>query len=195
MRARCARRTVATIAIAGLVLACAPAARAAHPPDPFADQYVVRADRDVGTTAGQLHAVGGPAVAIGRAGAELGAQGTLELMTLAYLGLRSTLGWTALRPAGEPMVLAGTIGPSLHVLPYRAFDASLFFEGGFAGVDLTGTATAMPIVSPGLALDAWLVSWAFLRAEGRLDWGIYGANDAARGYLRFVASAGLGLAI
>jgi hypothetical protein len=186
---------MATTAVAGLVLANASAARAAHPPDPFADQYVVPADRDVGTAAGQLRAIGSPAVAIGRAGAELGAQGTLEVMTLAYLGLRSTLAWTALRPSGEPMVLAGTIGPSLHLLPYRTLDASLFFEGGFAGVDLTGTPTAMPIVAPGLALDAWIASWAFLRAEGRLDWGIYGANDAARGYLRFVASAGLGLAI
>jgi hypothetical protein len=177
------------------VLSVPSVARAAHPPDPFADQYVVPEERDVGTAAGQLRAVGSPLVAVGRAGPELGFQGTLEVMTLAYLGLRSTLAWTALRPSGEPMVLAGTIGPSLHLFPYRPVDLSFFFEGGFAGVDLTGQATAMPIVSPGLTLDVWLTSWAFLRAEGRLDWGIYGASDAARGYLRFIASGGLGLAI
>jgi hypothetical protein len=155
----------------------------------------VSPERDVGTTAGQLRAVGGGLVAVGHDGPEVGLQGTLELMTLAYLGVRSSLEWTALRPSGEPMLLAGKIGPSLHLFPYRPVDLSFFFEAGFAGVDLTGQATAMPIVSPGGTLEVWLAPWVFLRGEAHLDWGIYGANDAARGYLRLVGFGGLGLAI
>jgi hypothetical protein len=167
----------------------------AHPPDPFASQYVVPDERDVGTASGQFRAVAGGLVALGRAGAEVGAQGTLELMASAYLGVRASLEWTALRPTGEPMLLAGKLGPSLHLLPYRPVDLSFFFEAGVAGVDLTGRATAMPIVTPGAALEVWLTGWAFLRAEGHVDWGIYGTPDATHGYLRFVAVGGPGLAI
>ena len=168
---------------------------AAHPPDPFAAQYVVPQDDDVGTAAGQVSAFAGGVLALGRGGAELGAQGTLELMATAYLGVRSSLAWTALRPTGEPMVLAGTLGPSVHLFPYRPVDLSFFFEAGFAGVDLTGQPTAMPLASPGMALEVWLTGWAFVRGEGRLDWGIYGQSDAARGYVRLLGVAGLGIAI
>jgi hypothetical protein len=186
-----------------VALALAPAvARAEHPPDPFASQYVVPPDRDFGTAAGQLRAIGSGLVAFGPAGPEVGLQGTLELMTLAYVGVRSTLEWTALRPSGQPMVLAGKIGPSLHLVPYRVVDVSLFFEGGVAGIDLTseaGPTTAAPILSPGATLQVWLASWAFLQAEGHVDWAVYTqpqpASDAARGYLRFVTTGGLGLAI
>jgi hypothetical protein len=172
------------------------AALPAHPPDPYAAEYVVApSDDDVGTAAGQARAFAGGLLGIGRDGPELGAQGTLELMASAYLGVRASLAWTALRPGGEPMLLAASIGPSLHLVPYRRVDVSLFFEGGFAGVDLTGRPTAMPIVSPGLAVEVWLTGWAFLRGEGRIDWGIYGTSDAAHGYLRLFAVAGPGIAI
>jgi hypothetical protein len=170
-------------------------ARAAHPPDPFASEYVVPADRDVGTTAGQFRMIGSGLVGIGADSPQLGLQGTLELMTLAYLGVRSTLEWTALRPSGEPMLLAGKVGPSLHLLPYRPVDVSLFFEGGIAGIDLTGQATAMPIISPGMTFQVWLASWAFLQAEGHLDWGIFATDSVARGYLRAMGLGGLGIAI
>lgn len=175
--------------------ALAASARAAHPPDPFASQYVVPAERDVGTTAGQFRMIGSGLVGIGADSPELGLQGTLELMTVAYLGVRSSLEWTALRPSGEPMLLAGKVGPSLHLLPYRPVDVSFFFEGGIAGIDLTGKATAMPIVSPGMTFQIWLASWAFLQAEGHLDWGIFATDGAARGYLRAMGLGGLGIAI
>jgi hypothetical protein len=189
------RRLVVALSIA-TPLAVAPSpARAEHPPDPYAALYVAPPDDDVGTAAGQVGAFAGGLVAMGRAGPEVGAQGTLELMTSAYLGIRASLAWTALRPSGQPMVLAAMLGPSLHLLPYRAVDIAFFFEGGFAGVDLTGRPTAMPVVSPGLALEVWLTSWAFLRGEGRVEWGIYGQSDAALGYLRFVVVGGPGIAI
>ena len=139
---------------AGLaVLACASPARADHPPDPFAREYEVPAARDVGAAAGQFRAIGSGLLAYGRPGPSLGLHGTLELMTFAYLGVRASLESTLLRPDGDPMLLAGKVGPSLHLLPYRRFDVSLFFEGGVAGVDLTGSATAMPILSPGGTLE------------------------------------------
>jgi len=170
-------------------------ARAEHPPDPFAAEYAIPRDRDVGAAAGQLRAVGAGLVAIGRSGPELGLQGTLELMTFAYLGVRSSLESTLLRPGGGPMLLAGKVGPSLHVVPYRRVDLSFFFEAGLAAIDLTGQPTAMPIVSPGGTLELWVASWAFLRAEGHVDWGVYGQSSEAHGYLRLVGTGGVGIAM
>jgi hypothetical protein len=181
--------------LALLLLVFPAVARAEHPPDPFAAQYKVPEDHDVGTAAGQFRAIGSGLVALGRAGPELGLHGTLELMTFAYLGVRGSLETTLLRPSGEPMLLAGKLGPSLHFLPYRPVDFSLFFEAGVAGVDLTGQPTAMPIVSPGATIEIWLASWAFLRAEGHLDWGIYESSDAPRAYLRLMGAGGLGIAM
>lgn len=171
------------------------AAQAQHPPDPFAHEYEVPAERDVGAAAGQLRAIGSGLIGYGRSGPELGLQGTLELMTFAYLGVRASLESTLLRPGGDPMLLAGKVGPSLHLLPYRRFDVSLFFEGGIAGVDLTGSPTAMPILSPGGTLELWVAPWAFLRGEAHVDWGIFGSNDAPHGYLRVMGVGGLGVAM
>ena len=184
-----------TVLVGLAVLAAPSPARADHPPDPFAREYEVPAARDVGAAAGQLRAIGSGLVAYGRPGPSLGLHGTLELMTFAYLGVRASLESTLLRPDGDPMLVAGKIGPSLHLLPYRRFDVSLFFEGGVAGVDLTGSATAMPILSPGGTLELWVSPWAFLRGEAHLDWGIYGAAGEPHGYLRLVGVGGLGVAI
>lgn len=188
-------RGVLTGSLALAVLASSTPARAEHPPDPFAREYEVPADRDVGAAAGQFRAIGSGLVGYGRPGAELGLHGTLELMTFAYLGVRASLESTLLRPAGDPMLLSGKVGPSLHLFPYRRVDVSLFFEGGVAGVDLTGSATAMPILSPGGTLEIWVAPWAFLRGEAHLDWGIYGSSEVPHGYLRLVGVGGLGVAM
>jgi hypothetical protein len=181
--------------VAVAVLAASVPVRAEHPPDPFAREYEIPTDRDVGTAAGQFRAVGSGLVAYGRPGPELGLQGTLELMTFAYLGVRASLESTLLRPGGDPMLFAGKVGPSLHLFPYRRVDLSLFFEAGVAGIDLTGNATAMPILSPGGTLEIWVAPWAFLCGEAHLDWGIYGSGDAPHGYLRLVGVGGLGVAM
>jgi hypothetical protein len=117
-------------------------------------------------------------------------------MTYAYLGVRGSLQANIARPSGEPFVLAAKMGPSLHLFPYRPFDLSLFFEAGVAGVDpFADHGTAMPVVSPGGTLEAWLAPSVFLRAEGHIDWGIYEAAGAPRSYLRFVGVGGLGFAL
>jgi len=169
---------------------------ASHPPDPFANEYVVPEARETGTTAGQFRMVASGLVGIGRAGWELGLAGTLELMTYAYLGVRGSLQANILRPSGEPFVFAAKTGPSLHLFPYRPVDVSLFFEAGVAAVDpFADHAAAMPVVSPGGTVEIWLGQALFLRAEGHIDWGIYASADAPRGYLRFVGLGGLGLAL
>jgi hypothetical protein len=180
-----------------MLLAFADVAPAAsHPPDPFAQEYKVPEARETGATAGQFRMIGSGVVGVGRAGWELGLHGTLELLTSAYLGVRSSLQATFVRPSGEPLVVAAEIGPSLHLVPYHPVDVTLFFEGGFAAVDpFADGATAMPAVSPGGAIDVWLAPSVFLSAEGHVDWGIYATSGSAHGYLRFVGIGGLGIAL
>ena len=105
--------------------------------------------------------------------------------------------------------LSGSIDSSLSVglsgsltfplTPGQAVFVSLgskSFEGGVAvGRPTKPESTPMPIFSPGGTLDLWLSHYAFLRLEGRLDWGIYERGDAARIYRRFGGLFGLGIAI
>ncbi|MGD0525026.1 MAG: hypothetical protein ABSE49_07775 [Polyangiaceae bacterium] len=191
MPLRCVLLGSVTLAL----LTSSAAAGAQHPADPFAREYEVPREEDVGAAAGQFRAIGSGLVGYGRPGAELGLHGTLELMTFAYVGVRASLESTLLRPGGDPMLLAGKIGPSLHLFPYRRVDLSVFFEAGVAGIDLTGNATAMPIVSPGGTLEIWVAPWAFLCGEAHLDWGIYGSSDVPHGFLRLVGVGGLGVAM
>jgi hypothetical protein len=193
---------VARVRLAGLavitlcVLLAARPARADHPADPFAAEYRVPGAREVGTTAGQFRIVGSGLLGVGRGGTELGLHGTLELMTFAYLGVRGSLQSSVLAADRAPFVLAARVGPSLHLLPYRRVDLSLFCEGGAALVEPgTKRQTGMPVIAPGLTLEIWLASWALIRLEGRIDWGVYEAHEQARGYLRYVGLSGLGFAL
>jgi hypothetical protein len=177
------------------VLFAASAVRAQHAPDPFEGEYRLPAEREVGTTAGQFRIVGAGLLGLGRGARDLGLTGTLELMTFAYLGVRGTLRSSVVTD-GAPFVLAARVGPSLHLLPYRRVDVSLFFEGGAALVEPgTRRKTGMPVIAPGLSLEVWLSSWALLRLEGSIDWGIYVEQDAPRGYLRYLGSLGAGVAL
>jgi hypothetical protein len=174
---------------------CASLALAEHPPDPFAGEYRLPQKRELGTAAGQFRILGSGTLGLGGKGPEVGLTGTLELMTFAYLGLRGTLAAPVYRPEHVPFVGAARVGPSLHLLPYRRVDLSVFCEGGAATVaPFTSKHTAMPMLSPGGTIEVWLDTWLLLRAEGRIDWGVYDAGRA-RTYLRFVGALGLGLAL
>jgi hypothetical protein len=184
------------LALLSLCMLCTARAHADHPPDPFAAEYRVPEAREVGTTAGQLRIVGSGVVGVGRGGSELGLAGTLELLTFAYLGVRGTLETSVLPPDDGPFVMSARVGPSLHLLPYRRIDVALFFEAGAALLEpRTRHKTGMPVLAPGLGLDIWLASWATIRVEGHLDWGIYELRDEARSYLRFAGQCGLGFAL
>ncbi len=167
-----------------------------HPADPFAGEYVMPKKRQIGTTSGQFRMVGSGMFTLGGKGPGFGLHGNLELMTFPYLGVRGSLQTTVVSANREPLVFAAKAGPSFHLLPYRRVDLSLFFEGGVAVVQPTKPeSTPMPIFSPGGTLELWLSHYAFLRLEGRLDWGIYERGDAARIYRRFGGLFGLGIAI
>jgi hypothetical protein len=169
---------------------------ASHPPDPFAEEYVVPKQEDVGTTAGQFRAMGSGTIGLGPSGPAVGAQGTLELMTFAYLGVRGTLAGDAFHREGDPGVWLAKTGPSLHLLPYRRFDIGAFFEAGIGVLDpVDDHRTAMPVLSPGGTIDLWIASSWFLHTEGHIDWGIYELGQGPRAHLRFVGCAGLGFAL
>jgi hypothetical protein len=165
----------------------------AYPPDPFAEEYVVPKERDVGTTAGQLRAIAAGAIGLGPHGAfDVGAQGTLEAMTIPYVGLRGTLEGAPIHASGDPSVFMAKGGPSFHLFPYRRVDLSLFFEAGVATI----AGAIAPVVSPGATFEVWLDPNWFLRAEGHTDWAVFPSDaDEARGYLRFVGTLGVGLAL
>ncbi len=171
-------------------------AEATYPEDPFAASYHMPRVRQVGTTAGQFRMIGAALLHPGGAGPELGLHGTLELMTFAYLGVRGSLQTTLFGPSSEPLVFAAKAGASLHLLPYRRVDLSLFFEGGVGVIDpIKPGNTPMPLVSPGVSFEVWLSHWAFLYGEVHLDWGIYERATLAQKYLRVGALLGIGIAL
>ncbi len=175
---------------------------APHPKDPFAGEYELPRKRQIGTTAGQFRMVGSGMITLGGKAPGFGVHGGLELMTFPYLGVRGSLQTTvyardaSASASSEPLVFAAKAGPSFHLLPYRRVDLSLFFEGGVAVVEPTKPdSTPMPIFSPGGTLELWLSHFAFLRLEGRLDWGLYDRAGEAQRYRRFGGLLGLGIAI
>lgn len=171
-------------------------ADATYPEDPFAATYQLPRAREVGTTAGQFRMIGSGLLNFGGTSPALGLHGTLELMTFAYLGVRGSLQTTLFGPSSEPLVFAAKAGASLHVLPYRRVDLSLFFEGGIGVVDPTKPSSApMPLVSPGATFEIWLSHWAFLHSEVHLDWGIYERAALAHKYMRVGGKLGLGIAL
>ncbi len=166
-----------------------------YPADPFAEEYRVPASREVGAAPGQVRFSGGGSVGVGRAGLDLGLQGTLELMTVSWLGVRASAAGVLFPAAGEPPLASLRAGPSVHLLPYRRVDVTSFLEGGL-GVVTSPEVTAMPVISPGGTIDVWLSSALFVRLEGRVDWGIYALDDSrARPLLRAVGSLGLGVGL
>ena len=166
------------------------------PADPFAGEYQLPRLREVGTVAGQFRIIGSPMVVTGRGGPQFGLHGTLELLTFAYLGVRGSLQSTLAGPDGDPLLFAAKAGPSLHVLPYRHLDLSLFFEAGIAVVEPTRKrSTPMPVLGPGGTLEVWLSHGVFLRFQAHLDWGIYRHADDARRYKQWASLLGLGIAL
>lgn len=168
-----------------------------HPRDPFAGSYELPKEREIGTTAGQFRVIGSAMLVAGSAGVEPGLHGTLELLTYPYLSVRGSLQTTVFAPADEPApVFIAKTGPSLHVLPYRRVDLSIFFEGGVGVVNATRHDSApMAVASPGATFEVWLSHWALLRLEGHADCGFYSQAGLASRYVRFGALLGVGVAL
>lgn len=162
------------------------------PPDPLAAQYEVPRATEVGTTAGQVRIFGLAGGAYGVAGS-LAGQGTVELMTIPWIGVRSSSTLT-IPFARDPQLWSFRVGPSLHFLPYHRVDFSLFFEGGFALVDVTKDArTVMPAIASGGSLDVALTSYVVFRIEGLAHLGIADRSGVAQDYAHAVGLLGLGL--
>lgn len=173
------------------------AAEGSHPEDPFAGHYQLPDEQETGATAGQFRMIGSLMLVAGEKGIEPGLHGTLELLTYAYLSVRGSLQTTIAAPSGEPLpVFMAKVGPSLHILPYRRVDLSLFFEGGVAVIGATKADGApMAVASPGASFELWLTHWAFMRLEGHVDCGSYAQDGLANKYVRFGALTGIGIAL
>lgn len=166
------------------------------PDDPFAGEYQLPRQRELGAVAGQFRIIGSPMLVTSPGGPQFGLHGTLELLTFAYLGVRGSLQSTLTGPDDAPLLFAAKSGPSLHVLPYRHVDLSLFFEAGAAVVEPTRKrSTPMPVLGPGATFEVWLSHGVFLRFQTHLDWGLYRSPEAARRYKEWGSLLGLGIAL
>ncbi len=78
-------------------------------------------------------------------------------------------------------MFAAKAGPSLHILPYRVVDLSLFFEAGIAVVAPTSRhSAAMPVLGTGKAERIRAAAAADALSLSREDW--YGVWEAAHGH-------------
>jgi hypothetical protein len=128
--------------------------------DPLGDPYVVPSERQRGTAYGQIDlwsGVGGRSQD-GRSGEW---QSTIELMTFAWIGVRTSSAVTLDRgSAPTRRWLIASVGPSVHLFPYRRFDVALYVEGGVVRVR-DREAHYAPALTPGVSVEWW---W---RARGR----------------------------
>ncbi len=168
-------------------------------PDPLAREYDPPRVREVGATAGQVRVVATVGAGI-QNGLHLAGLGTLEFMTIPWVGLRMSSLLTIPLNTGSSgtgaQLWVFRMGPSLHLLPHKRVDLSLLFDGGVALVDIgKDTRTVMPAISPGAAFDVWLSSAFFLRFEGTIDIGIADRANAARVYVTPLGFFGLGIGL
>jgi hypothetical protein len=163
--------------------------------DPFAAEYAPPRPVTIGTSAGQFRIFGGGGGFIGH-GIGLAGQGTLELMTLPWIGVRSSSMLT-IPFDHDPQLWAFRLGPSLHVLPYHRVDLSIFSEGGFSLVDITrsGKRTIMPVIAGGGSFDIFATTFLVIRMEGLLQIGIADRHGKAEEVINPVGLVGLGLAL
>lgn len=166
----------------------------ATPADPFADEYRPPHETELGTSAGQLRFLASAGGMID-SGASLAGQGTFELMTIPWIGVRaSTLVTAPLR--NDPQLVSFRLGPSFHLLPYRRFDLSLFFDAGPALVDVaTSQRTVMPVLAAGLTFEIALSSLFVLHFEGLVHGGVADRQGVAHEYVGPVGLMGLGLTL
>ncbi|MFO0665525.1 MAG: hypothetical protein U0174_16335 [Polyangiaceae bacterium] len=185
--------------VAALVLSVLPnMAKAEEPfPDyPFPEEYVVPKSDEVGTASGQLRLhglLGGAYVATlgDRHGSAVALTGVTEGMLTSVVGLRAT-GFASI-PFEGPQVFSARLGPSLHFLPYRRFDLGLFFDGGFATLDLfRANRTLLPVVGSGLTVDYAISNMLSLHGEFS---GQVGIADQGAARVLLVGSATLGIVV
>jgi hypothetical protein len=161
---------------------------------PYAEEYAPPRDPEVGTAAGQLRILGAAGGAYGD-GVSVAAQGTIELMTTAWLGVRSSSLITV--PLGnDPQLWSFRLGPSLHLFPYHRVDVGAFFDGGLALVNLTRSDhTAMPVIAAGGTIDVALSSFIVIHLEGLVQGGIASRAGIAQTYVNAVGLGGLGFTL
>ncbi len=164
---------------------------------PLEAEYEVPAAKEVGTTAGQLRirgmAGGGLIASIReRSTASVALEGVIEKMFAPWIGLRAS-GFISVPFDGQLQLISARLGPSVHFLPYRAVDVGLFFDGGFATLDLfTDIRTAMAMLGSGTTLDVYVTSSVAIHFEGLLQGGIASRNGDARVILMPSLLTGLG---
>lgn len=161
-------------------------------PDPFAHEYAVPKSSEVGTTAGQVRVFSSAGGQYDEA-PQLFARPTLEVMTIPQLGFQ----WSSIIAIGldEHDLVGSVLGSTLHFLPYRRLDLSAGFAGGAALINpFSDERQWTPVVVTTLALDVWLSSYWFLRAESGSTWTKYSV-DAAPASNRLVPYFTLGIGL
>ncbi len=141
----------------------------ATPPDPFADEYLAPQAKEVGAAPGQFRLMAGGGLV--HLVPDLAIFGALEWMASPWLGIRGT-GMIQLTRFGDaPQEISGRLGPWLHFLPYHRVDLGLFFEGGWAVLDvLLKGRNAAPVVAGGAFLDVHVTSYVFIHSQLEVDW-------------------------
>jgi hypothetical protein len=166
-------------------------------PYPHTSEYEVPVAREIGTTTGQLRvrgmAGGGLTASMReRKTAAVALEGVIEKMFQPWIGLRSS-GFISIPLDGQLQLFSARIGPSIHFLPYRSVDFGLFFDGGFATLDLfRDHRTAMAILGSGLTLDAYVTHAVAIHFEGLLQGGIASRDGDARVILMPSLVSGIG---
>ncbi len=144
-------------------------ALAATPADPFSDEYEPPKATEVGAAPGQFRFQGGGGLV--HLVPDLALFGALEWMASPWLGVRGTGMVQLTRFGSAPQEISGRLGPWLHLLPFHRVDLGIFFEGGWAALDLAkSTRTAAPVVAAGGFLDVHLTANFFLHSQVELDW-------------------------
>jgi hypothetical protein len=192
--------TTAALPLSLLLSSASSRPASAEPPgeDPFREEYRPPVAEEVGVGAGQLRVLGLLGGSVGLAGASggaLAARGAVELMTVAWVGLRGSGAIALPLGDGAAQTLSVRGGAVLHLLPYRSFDLALVLEAGVTALDLfRADRTVMPELLPGLALNLHLSPNVFLALESQLGWGVFARGGAGTSRLAFDNALGLGVA-
>ena len=97
-----------------------------------------------------------------------------------WVGIRAS-GFISVPFDGQLQIISTRLGPSVHFVPHRSVDFGMFFDAGFATVDLfRDNRTVMPVLGGGLTLDLYITHAIAFHFEGLSQGGIASRSGDAR---------------
>lgn len=179
------------------------ASNAERPAYPLESEYQAPEFRELGTVPGQIRIRGLVGLGshshrddAGSFATSLVSQGVVEVMTTAWVGVRTTVVASVPLPDLEdaPALFAARIGPSFHLRPYERIDVGSFVDGGFSWVDPRREASGFaPVLGTGITMDISISSYFAWHLELGVQGGIRSRSGEAQTYEVFSAASGIGL--